>query len=377
MKRIIAAVLASMLLVMCGCQKQNLSTAAVAADPTAKTAASSSSVNSSAQKKVNAEDTASRFVSEYDDVDPNRMVDVSWFDDCVIIGDSLTLGLSMYNDRTFELGDAMFVCAGSLGYTNALMPLDAEGNVHPYYNNEQTLVDDAAEITGANKAIITLGINDIALYGVEGTLDSAEELLSRIRAKSPNLVIYLETVTPMIKSAQSGNFNNDVIRELNKELAVFAKEHRCKFLDSYTAFADSEGNLPVYYCGDVEAQGIHFNNDSYRIWKNYIMCNVDPKDGGGKRRVTSEIEKLEEQTESTEEVSEEESDIEEEEEESTQEQQNYENESWYNDPYWDQFEDDDDSSITESDDEDEDDDEYYSEDDIYYEDDEEYYDDYE
>ena len=51
--------------------------------------------------------------------EPKKEVDSSWFDDAVFVGDSVTLKLSYYADNG-SLGKAEFLCAGSLGYGEAL-----------------------------------------------------------------------------------------------------------------------------------------------------------------------------------------------------------------------------------------------------------------
>lgn len=222
----------------------------------------------------------STYVNEYENVDPKVKVDDSWFDDCVIMGDSLTVGLSMYNDAYNPFGDAKFVCASSLSYWNSQWDINRPGNVHPYYNGRKVLLEDAAVLTGAKKAIITLGMNDIGIWGPEGTIEQARSLLNKIRAKSPDLQIYLETVTPMIYGRQKAHLNNELIRQFNSNLKNFAEQEGCGFLNSYDAFADSSGNLPYELCSDPGGLGLHFNFQACAIWAEFLKSNVgslDPK----------------------------------------------------------------------------------------------------
>lgn len=216
----------------------------------------------------------STYVNEYENVDPKEKVDDSWFDDCVIIGDSLTVGLSMYNDANGTFSDAKFVCASSLSYWNSQWDLYAPNNVHPYYNGRKVLVEDAAVLTGAKKAIITLGMNDIGIWGPEGAIEQARSLLAKIRAKSPELRIYLQTVTPMIYSRQKAHLNNELIRQFDNNLRNFAAEQGCGFLNSYDAFADSNGNLPYNLCSDPGGLGLHFNFAACEIWSEFIKSNI-------------------------------------------------------------------------------------------------------
>ena len=126
-------------------------------------------------------------------------VDAAWFDDAVMVGDSVTLKLSYYCESHPEaLGQAQFFCAGSLGYTNALWDLDNAEAVHPYFKGAIHLTEECAEQTGARKAFIMLGMNDVGLYGADGALDSAKKLIANIENRSPNVLLYIQSATPIL-----------------------------------------------------------------------------------------------------------------------------------------------------------------------------------
>ena len=147
-------------------------------------------------------------------------VDASWFDDAVFIGDSVTLKLSYYCEDHDDLGKAEFLCAGSLGYTNALWDLDHEDNVHPTYNGEKVTVDEGAKQLGAKKIFIMLGMNDIGLYGIDGATSSMIELTDKIASKCPDAVIYIESVTPMVAGNSLGDLNNENIYKFDENTVI-------------------------------------------------------------------------------------------------------------------------------------------------------------
>ncbi len=214
------------------------------------------------------------FENEYENPDPKIVVQDSWFDDCVFMGDSLSVGLMLYNDANGVFGDAKFVCASSLSYWNSQWDLYRPGNVHPMYNGRKVLLEDAVNLTGAKKAIITLGMNDIGIWGPEGTIDYARSLLNKIRAKSPDVKIYFETVSPMIYYAQKTHLNNNLIRQFNANLEQFAAEEGCGFLNSYEALSDSNGNLPYDFCSDPGALGLHLKFNGCAVWADFLKANV-------------------------------------------------------------------------------------------------------
>lgn len=207
--------------------------------------------------------------------EPVGPVDSDWFNDAVFVGDSVTLRLSYYSESDdAPLGDAQFFCAGSLGYTSALWDIDRKDAVHPYYKGQVQLCENCAELTGATKVFIMLGMNDLSIYGVEGTMESASELINRIRTNSPKTKIYMQSVTPILKGHEIGDLNNENIRALNVELEKFAVKHGYKYLDIYDLVADKEGYLKADYCGDEGAQGIHFTAAACGIWADYLKEHV-------------------------------------------------------------------------------------------------------
>ena len=207
--------------------------------------------------------------------DSAQTVDASWFDDAVFLGDSVTLKLSYYCEEYPEaLGDAKFFCAGSLGYTSALWELDREDSVHPYYRGKNYLSQDCAKITGAKKVFVMLGMNDIGLYGIDESMKSVETLITNIKKTSPEAKIYIQSVTPIIKGMEKKDLSNKLVRSFNKKLEAFCKENSYPYLDIYGLLADKDGYLPPEYCGDQEAQGIHFTDAACELWVKYLKENV-------------------------------------------------------------------------------------------------------
>ncbi|MBQ1389288.1 MAG: hypothetical protein IIY78_06635 [Clostridia bacterium] len=228
------------------------------------------------------------FENEYEDVPVGEKVPDSWFDDCVFMGDSLSVGLSMYNDANGVFGNAKFVCASCLGYGNSQWDLYRPGNVHPYYNGRKVLLEDAVNLTGAKKAVICLGMNDIGIWGPSGVIDLARSLLYKIRAKSPNVRIYFETVSPMIYYAQKQHLNNTLIRQFNENLRQFAAEEGCGYLDSYHALADTNGNLPYDFCSDPGGLGLHLKFNGCAIWAEFIKSSIGSAYPGDEQAANSD-----------------------------------------------------------------------------------------
>lgn len=267
----IAAAIACVLCVtscFCGCQNNHI-TDGVAQE------AQNSSKTSETTPTENAASTVESATQTANTAENSSPVAADWFDDAVFVGDSVTLKLSYYCDSHPDaLGDAQFFCAGSLGYTNALWELDRENAVHPFYRGTNHLSQDCAAVTGANKVFVMLGMNDIDLYGIDGTMENAEMLIDNTLTQTPDVSLYIQSVTPIIDGKERGDLTNTNIRAFNKKLQEFCRQNGYRYLDVYGLLADENGYLPLDYCGDPDAQGIHFTDATCELWANYLKENV-------------------------------------------------------------------------------------------------------
>ncbi len=268
-----AAIIAMMMAasVFAGCQSADNTSKAESNTGASSQAASTDESSNEESKTDNSEEESKK---EESSVPKGEPVDASWFDDAVFVGDSVTLKLSYYADNG-SLGDAIFLCEGSLGYTNALWDIDHEDNVHPSYKGVKYLVDDGIKEINPKKAFIMLGMNDIGLYGVDGGIESMITLTDRIHEKSPNTEIYIESVTPMLVESQLIDLNNENIRKFDEKLQEVCKEKGYKYLDVASAVDDGNGNLVPEYCGDPDAMGLHFSDEGCSKWVEYLKNNVN------------------------------------------------------------------------------------------------------
>lgn len=204
----------------------------------------------------------------------------SFFDDAIFIGDSVSLKLNLFTTKTRQtepnlLGKAQFLTAGSMGSGNALQPVSDE-SIHPLYNGTKMSLADAVAAAGAKKVYIMLGMNDLAVYGVDGAAANMETLLKGILEKSPDAKIFVETATPLVKAKNiAGNkLNNDNMRLYNEKLSEMCQRNGWYLVDVCSAVQDSEGNLNVSYCSDPDDMGIHFTDEGCRVWIDYLYTHT-------------------------------------------------------------------------------------------------------
>lgn len=201
-------------------------------------------------------------------VPESSAVDSDWFDQAVFVGDSVTLGLSLYCGE--DLGEAKFLCAGSMSARNTLA-----GIVYPTYQGNKVSVPEGVSLSGAQVVYIMLGMNNIT-YGVDVAAGEMETLLVAIQEENPDVAIVVESVTPMTKSSKTSNrtLNNSTIQEYNEAMQEICTEHEWYFVNAAEAVTDEEGYLKSDYSSDAQEMGIHMNSSGAAVWIAYLKSHV-------------------------------------------------------------------------------------------------------
>ena len=203
----------------------------------------------------------------------------SWFNDAVFVGDSVSLKLTMYESSVDRLGKAQFLTAGSLSATNALWDV-SDRSVHPKYKGKKQKIEDSiAQMKGVKKVYIMLGMNDINAVGINNGIKNFEKLCNKILEKSPDVQIYVQSVTPLMKGSKSsvnkeGKLNNKSIYEYNKKLAALAQKRGWYFVNVSEVMYDDNGYLKKDYCGDPDGMGLHFTNAGCKAWIDYLLTHT-------------------------------------------------------------------------------------------------------
>ena len=201
-------------------------------------------------------------------------ISAEYFSDAVFVGDSVSVMLQYYCTATKALGGAKFLCAGSLSATNALNDV-TQSSVHPSYQGKKMKVEDGVAACGAKKVYIMLGINNIS-YGLSKSTGDMVKLINRIKEKSPNVTIFVQSVTPMSEksSIRSERLNNSTIAAYNQKMEEICAENGWYFVNVAEAFRNSGGCLPQEYCSDYTGMGIHFTNKAAEHWVSYLKTHA-------------------------------------------------------------------------------------------------------
>ena len=207
----------------------------------------------------NTEEPAEPEEAGYDYTRPvpeSAAVPPEWFDDAVLVGDSVTLRLNVY-------------CASSGALSKAHFLADLN------WNAGNAPVADQIASYGSKKVYIMLGINDMA-YNFERVVQNMETLVRKILERSPDAEIFIESVTPMTKTSVRADesLNNDVIRKYNERMLEFCAENGWYYVDVASALMDEDGYLVREFSGDADEMGIHFNTEGCMVWVDYLLTHV-------------------------------------------------------------------------------------------------------
>ncbi|MBQ7944234.1 MAG: hypothetical protein IJ326_09265 [Lachnospiraceae bacterium] len=189
----------------------------------------------------------------------------AYFENSVFLGDSIMLGFRNYTRKQASdsfLKQIQFLAAGSYSASNSLWEVTTE-SVHPLYQGKKLQAWNSIEKIAPDKVFICLGLNDLNISGLQGSLDNYKELIRRIQEKSPEVEIHIISMTYTLAGASSGKLNNDTIREYNLMLLDAAIENGWGYIDVANALADDNGDLAEAYCSDGF---VHQTAAAYDVW---------------------------------------------------------------------------------------------------------------
>lgn len=182
------------------------------------------------------------------------------------LGDSVTLGLAFFENHVSD----MVIAKGSIN------PLDAVDK-KLIETSDGTMVNfpDALALTGAKRAVLTFGSNAISIMSEETFLNYYLKLINEIKNKNPDCQIIIQSITPLATTCTLKKLTNTLINRANLLLLTFAHENGLYFLNSAPMLKDENGYLKLEYCSSDD--GIHINEEGYKIWINELRTHKIPE----------------------------------------------------------------------------------------------------
>lgn len=189
-----------------------------------------------------------------------------FFNDAAFIGDSISLKLSYYVENSDELGSPIFMVSGSYGVSHAV-----NDTMLLYFQGKEMSPQDALAAAKVNKVFVMLGMNDIALYGVDETIEYWKTFVENVKSKNPDITICIQSMTPVWISGEVGDLNNANVDEYNEKLKAFAAENGCAYFDIASFMKDADNGLATDYCSD---SFVHLTDAGAYAWVKALKAYV-------------------------------------------------------------------------------------------------------
>ncbi len=123
------------------------------------------------------------------------------------------------------------------------------------------------------KLFLMIGANDLIRgRDVSYIFANYEKIISEIKTKSPDTIIYLQSMLPVNKdilvygNLDSQKINQEIV-QLNSLIASLANQNKILFINLHQYFCGEDNELYFKYAPD----GLHPNSYGYAVWKKVII----------------------------------------------------------------------------------------------------------
>ncbi len=193
--------------------------------------------------------------------------DKNWFSDALMIGDSRTVGVSLY-----KKSDIPVTCYAqqslniSTALTSKFINIDDPDNLC-------TILQAIEKKPDFKKVYFWFGLNDVGGASTVAFINSYKKLIGDTKKLMPDAEIYVISVTCVSKNfAESSKWgvNNENIRKYNEAIYRMCTENGYHFVYSDEPFIGQDGTLPPEYSTD----GAHFNPDAVATLFDYLLTHT-------------------------------------------------------------------------------------------------------
>ena len=190
----------------------------------------------------------------------------SYFDDAVFVGDSLTLILShrvrdVRRQAPDYLGDAKFLAATSMSARVAAWNTVIPNGVNFQYRGGSVSMTDGINRSGAKKAFVLFGLNDLAIQDWEIVRGNFAKVIDLIHEKCPDVTVIVTGVFPVTKKFYDKT--EPEWNSFNDGLEQVCIDHGAEFFDFSDKLKGPDGQLASDICGDGKC---HLNIAGEDIW---------------------------------------------------------------------------------------------------------------
>lgn len=197
-------------------------------------------------------------------VPESEPVEDDYFLDAVFIGDSRTVGLSLYSGLRSNYYAEQGLNVSSV-MKKEFIPSDGV----------KLTLADALAAESFRAVYISFGINEIGWGSTQGFIDTYQALIELVESKLPGANIYVQSILPMTREASESELysamgGNAKVAEYNRRLAELCESMGHYFINLDEIFTDENGDLKISDTTD----GIHLGVQSCTAWVDYLRNHV-------------------------------------------------------------------------------------------------------
>ncbi len=193
-----------------------------------------------------------------------------YFDDALLVGDSVCNGLKLYMSNYEKIFNGMTFSTGACyGFHNALSAV-SDKSMHPLYQGVKRTIWDMVALTNPNKLFIGFGLNDFGCTTAESNKNCLEKIIANVRAVKPDIQIIILSAEYFTKDGESYHpelndyRTNARHRDYNQYLLDYCNAMGLDYIDVSNCIADDYGYLPKdasldNYC--------HMKIEYYSLWR--------------------------------------------------------------------------------------------------------------
>lgn len=199
----------------------------------------------------------------------NGRVDMSYFDNAVFLGDSLTQGFDVYNNGTIP--------NATIAAWRGCSPMTLLNNQMDMGDGTTVNAIDYVVSQNPGKVYVLLGSNALTHQSDDVILKYYAELLDTLGARLPGVLIYVQSIPTVMRdeeanrAAKGQDFSRERINALNDQLAKLVYIRGLYFVNIQEVLCTDDGYLnPDYNGGD----GLHLNGQGYLAWRDYLVSHA-------------------------------------------------------------------------------------------------------
>ncbi len=210
-------------------------------------------------------DEAPGYIGPFGLVGQTGAVDDSYFDDAIMVGDSLTEGIKLYS----VMKNATVI--SNVGINLSTIKTKA---VISHDGGKITIPDAMKLYPDASKIYIMLGANGISWMGKTTFINLYGEFIDLVKRQHPEATIYIQSVLPineaLFKEHYKQDLTNEKIDSYNAALEDLCEEKEVYYLNVAECLKDSSGGMSSQKTSD----GMHIGKKSYQRWFEYLKTHT-------------------------------------------------------------------------------------------------------